>query len=306
MGPIGPDNSCYLEGHGIYEKVHRAVAILLPKRCLARRYAGWALRGQTVAGYLRCYFRAGQDVRLSGGLRFAGHFAAMPANAGYRSRKPAGTAFAVGRRHVITAGHCLKDTSPGALYALNELCLVFGYGQRPQSHRYISDAQLIDGAEVAVVAGQFAPGNITVPDGALLRLPRVWAGPGLRLGKPTKVSNGQEIYMVGHRHGLPATITEGHITSDLQRRFPFAFSDLTLFEGQSGSPVFDAATDHVIGWAVGGLPHVGYGMSRNPAGDLQLGPLEHPPITERGYGYQESPGAGVRVMLHPANLPVPG
>lgn len=296
MGPIGSDSTRFL---GPSQAVlRRSLAMLVPKCALVRRSGGWAIRGQSVASYLRHYFAANNNVGLGDGVRFSGEFAAIPRNAGYRSRKPAGTAFAVEPNAAITAGHCLRETNPGALYALDELCLVFDFGKQVQSRRFVDHTQLVDGSDITVVSGQYSPEDINVPDGVLLRLPEAFARAGLAPDTQMTVRNGLEIYMLGHRHGLPATITYGRITSDLNGRFPFVFSDLSMYEGQSGSPVLDAATHRVIGWAVGGLPHVGYGLFPQPSGRVVLDSLAQPPIRGQGYPYQENASSGVRVTLY--------
>lgn len=301
MGPIGSDNTHFLDPPRA--RMGQSVAMLVPKCALVRRRGGWALRGQSVTSYLRHYFAADDSVGLGHGVRFADEFAVIPRNAGYRSRKPAGTAFVVEHDTVITAGHCLRETNPGALYAMDELYLVFDYGEQTQVRRFVGPGQVVDGSDITVVSGQYSPDNINIPDGALLRLPETAVRPGLSWATPPTVEEGQEVYMLGHRHGLPATITYGRITSDLKGRFPFVFSDLTMYEGQSGSPVLDAATDRVIGWAVGGLPHVGYGLAVQPSGKVVLDALAQPPIHRQGYPYQENATAGTRVMLYERSLP---
>ena len=66
------------------------------------------------------------------------------------------------------------------------------------------------------------------------------------------VKFGESVYCIGHGLGLPAKLSfDGHI-SENATKFPYFQCRLDLFSGNSGSPIFDAATNRVVGIVVRG------------------------------------------------------
>jgi V8-like Glu-specific endopeptidase len=68
-----------------------------------------------------------------------------------------------------------------------------------------------------------------------------------------RIATGTPLYVIGHPNGLPAKLAGGaKVLANRSRTFFKA--NLDTFEGNSGSPVFDAATNRVAGILVRGDP----------------------------------------------------
>lgn len=143
---------------------------------------------------------------------------------------------------VLTAGHCVDPSR------LDTTRFVFGF--RMRSSTQVNDA--IPNGEVyrgrRILARQPGEGG---PDYALVQLNRTVAGheplPVRRSGRP---ADGTPLYVIGHPSGLPAKFAAGAKVRDSDGDNLYANTD--TFGGNSGSPVFNANNDEIVGVLVFG------------------------------------------------------
>lgn len=72
----------------------------------------------------------------------------------------------------------------------------------------------------------------------------------LRLTKGEPITRGSPLYVIGHPSGLPMKYTEGAVVSDDRERY--MNTTLDIFQGNSGSPVFDPYNHDVHGIVIRG------------------------------------------------------
>lgn len=143
---------------------------------------------------------------------------------------------------VLTAGHCLEDRP------LSSIRFVFGFRMSGAGR-----AQTEIANSAIYGAKQVLASKVDDADYAVIRLSRkvgdVTPAP-IKRGGATAV--GTPIYVIGHPSGLPAKIAAG--ARVLRSADPNFFdANLDTFGGNSGSPVFSAANNTVIGLIVRGL-----------------------------------------------------
>jgi V8-like Glu-specific endopeptidase len=145
---------------------------------------------------------------------------------------------------VATAGHCV---SAGSLAGTR---FVFGFRlvNATTARTTIPNADIYRG--VQLLADQETSSGA---DFALVRLDRRVSGRApqrINRGGPPAV--GTSIYVIGHPSGLPTKIAAG---ARVVRANPTFFeANLDTFGGNSGSPVFDARSNTVLGLLVRGAP----------------------------------------------------
>ena len=145
---------------------------------------------------------------------------------------------------VVTAGHCV---SPGTLAGTR---FVFGYRMRTatQARTTIPNADIYRGVQLVVDRLQ---GD---EDFAVVRLDRNVTG---RVPAPIQAANAvalnTPLYVIGHPSGLPAKLAAGAKVFGNASPF-FLSANLDTFGGNSGSPVFNANTNRVVGILVRGAP----------------------------------------------------
>jgi hypothetical protein len=163
------------------------------------------------------------------------------------------TAFVVAPRVLLTAGHCLTNAN------LRTTFFAFGYRQDvlnptslPANDVYTIDRVVLGRAPNQTNTG--APIPQPAYDWAAVVLDRPVDGrAALPLADLNEVSAvGQNLYSIGHPHGLPLKVVTGG-TNEAAQRTHFR-TRLDLFEGNSGGPVFDAATHSVVGLVSVGIP----------------------------------------------------
>lgn len=145
---------------------------------------------------------------------------------------------------VVTAGHCMDRIS------LSGMRFVFGYRMlsATQAGTTLPNRNIYRGVQVVVSRS----GDLE--DFAVIRLDRNVAG---RAPAPIQASNtvarNTPLYVIGHPSGLPAKSAAG--AKVFGNASPFFFSaNLDTFAGNSGSPVFNANTNSVVGILVRGAP----------------------------------------------------
>jgi len=176
----------------------------------------------------------GQSLGLSKKERFWG----QPASAG-----PMWTGFLVKEDIVATAAHVTIGKN------VKDLRFVFGYMMRKDGTPVtrFSDDDIYSGDEIIK---RVYEGENAKPDWTLVKLDRP-----VRDREPAKpyknrLYRGQAVYTIGHPNGLPLKAAPGATISNIN---PHCFvSNLDVFGGNSGSPVFCGDTHKVIGMVVRG------------------------------------------------------
>lgn len=151
-----------------------------------------------------------------------------------------GTAFIFSENSMITAKHVFERP-------LSDYVIVFGY-QIVQSNGVVEN--LFDAANL------YFPQKITYSDvdldAVVFTVDRNFNRPVLEWEDSTLLSKKQsEIYMIGHPSGLPIKLSLNATIEDASHPLYF-YTSLDSFQGNSGSPVFNNATNKVIGILVSG------------------------------------------------------
>lgn len=154
---------------------------------------------------------------------------------------PECTGFLVADDVLVTAGHCMREPTDCTNYQW-----VFDYSLKnagDQSYHSISADRVYHCAQVLSQKMSYFDGI----DYAIVRLDRKVSGrkplelefaPDLRLELPVAV--------IGHPSGIPLKVTDSGTILNQSSLYSFQ-TDLDEFRGNSGSPVFDATTQKVIG-----------------------------------------------------------
>ena len=146
----------------------------------------------------------------------------------------------VGADLIATAGHCMSKSDCG------RYSFVFGYRMNNASEANIS----LPASEVynckEVVAREYTSNQ----DYALIRLDRAVIGHRVLQISSQPVTPGDEVYVVGHPSGLPTKVTLGGTVRSQEKGY--FVTNLDTYGGNSGSAVFSAATDEVVGILVRG------------------------------------------------------
>ena len=74
-----------------------------------------------------------------------------------------------------------------------------------------------------------------------------------RLPLQSAVARNDKLYVIGHPNGLPLKIADHAVVNSDVAESTFQ-ATLDTFHGNSGSPVFNATTHHVVGILTGGAP----------------------------------------------------
>ena len=149
---------------------------------------------------------------------------------------------------IVTAGHCVFSPEKPAP-VLGDIYFVFGYRMRDPdtAELVIKDEEIYSGKEV-VKQIYSASGQ----DFALIRLDRVVIGhrpvPIRRTGK---ISNHEDVYVIGHPCGLPAKFADGAVVRE-NGDPNFFVANLDTYGGNSGSPVFNRTSHELEGILVRG------------------------------------------------------
>jgi hypothetical protein len=149
---------------------------------------------------------------------------------------------------IATAGHCINTPAIGTP-PLNEIRFVFGYRMRDENTAQL----IIDNNEVYI--GEQIIKRVYTPDGAdwaLVRLSRPVQGhTPVSIRRTAKVSDADDLYVIGHPCGLPAKFADGAIVR-ANTDANFFVANLDTYGGNSGSPVFNRTTHQVEGILVRG------------------------------------------------------
>ena len=144
------------------------------------------------------------------------------------------TAFLVGPRVLVTAGHCYEN------YTLAQTRFVFGFrGEtRPFPDTFKNDDVYV-GADLIIGSSDYA--IITLNRDVVGRTP-------LRVDRTTKIKKTDPVYVIGHPAGLPLKHARGAAVRSVG--FDTFTANLDVLGGNSGSPVFLETTHEVVGMHV--------------------------------------------------------
>jgi V8-like Glu-specific endopeptidase len=155
----------------------------------------------------------------------------------------AGTGFLVQPDIIATAAHVIERLAANSPAALDSVYFVFGFVLEPdgEARTVFSEDDVYEGSEVIEKRRE----NMT--DWALVKLTRPVVGrEELAYRKTGKIEDESSVYMIGHPHAMtakysgPATVTEN-------TPCVYFLADLDTGPYNSGSPVFNAATNVVEG-----------------------------------------------------------
>jgi hypothetical protein len=168
------------------------------------------------------------------------------ANEPFSNQPAAGfcTGFLLGRDRLATAGHCMLSSAD-----LGRTLVVFGFQMRD---RTTLEAPIRDGDVYRPVELLGRLQEEKGADWAVVRLDRVVEGrEALPLDTGGKIPDSEGIYAIGHPVGLPQKIA-GRAVVRNNRPAAFFVANLDTYGGNSGSPVFDAIRNEVVGILVRG------------------------------------------------------
>src|SRR3984957_745858 len=161
-----------------------------------------------------------------------------------------GTAFLVGSQLILTAAHCICDSSSKLVsrVKLTGLRVIFGFQMQPSG-----DFQTVfESKDVYRIDAVWQYRLAHDADWALLKLDREVEGrQPLSLAASQMVALNTSLYMLGYPSGLPLKLT---LSGQVQKtNHPHFFeADLDAFAGNSGSPVFANDTGNMIGMLLRG------------------------------------------------------
>jgi Trypsin-like peptidase domain len=166
------------------------------------------------------------------------------------------TAFVVAPDVIATAGHCVP--------LLGSSRIVFGFRNEKNSGQ-VQIPAVIPASQVyrsgQVLAQKYDPAGA---DYALVRVDRPMIGHlPLKLHADGDIARGTFVYVLGHPSGLPEKLADGAIVNDVVSNGYF-ISNLDTFGGNSGSPVFNQASNTVEGILVRG------GRDYGPSGNCNV------------------------------------
>jgi hypothetical protein len=154
----------------------------------------------------------------------------------------------VGEDVVATAGHCIAEVAhTSSAVPLSDTRFVFGYTASDQQDpgRSLFDKKQVFAAR-ELIGGKKLPNG---EDWALVRLdrpvPKEIAEPVKKIRK-TKIEDGAPIFAVGYPNGVPLKFASGAEVRKNDSEI-FFIANVDTFEGNSGSGVFSAATNELVG-----------------------------------------------------------
>ncbi|MGD9510752.1 MAG: serine protease [Geminicoccaceae bacterium] len=143
---------------------------------------------------------------------------------------------------VLTAGHCVKAQGSKEGVALNQMLFVFDFDMQNPSTVAIT----FPGKNVYAAKSLIRRVQSNTVDYALIRLDRNVAGrPALKIAPKEQLFNGKQLFVIGHPSGLPTKLAD-HASITRVKATTFT-ANLDTFEGNSGSPIFSAQSNAIIG-----------------------------------------------------------
>lgn len=157
------------------------------------------------------------------------------------------TGFLVAPNVMATAGHCFQSEDDCA-----NKKIIFNVDMTKQSARGYSVSSRNVFSCSKILMTNYDPTRPDLEDYALIELDRVpRCRLPLKLNLTNKIADNENVFMIGHPFGMPLMLSpKGTITKNT-KEFQFT-TNLDAFEGNSGSPVFNAKTFEVEGILVNG------------------------------------------------------
>ena len=162
----------------------------------------------------------------------------------------------VGDDIIITAGHCIKTDAD-----CQGTKIVFGYAVKAEGGQAVTSMPASEVYTCAKIIKRFLagePGSTNPagqnlgPDFAVIQLDRKVTGhTPLPIARTTSLKAGDGVFVIGHPVGLPLKVADGASVRDFSK-IGYFVADLDTFGGNSGSPVFNAATRKIEGILVRG------------------------------------------------------
>lgn len=161
---------------------------------------------------------------------------------------PSCSGFLIGEDTLVTAGHCYEGFD-SIFNVCKDYKWVFGYEHKSALHDPTKDIKLSDIYGCKEVLSHKLDNTL---DFAVIRLDRkVTNRPFLKFRQSGKVSENESLVVIGHPVGLPTKVAQGAFVTKNTEKTRFSAS-LDTFQGNSGSPVFNASTGLVEGILVMG------------------------------------------------------
>ncbi|MEY4615506.1 MAG: hypothetical protein RJB66_466 [Pseudomonadota bacterium] len=155
---------------------------------------------------------------------------------------PSCSGFLATPTHLITAGHCIKSQADCDNYTW-----VFGYQKQNETDKQYTQIKRDQVYRCKKIQSRKFE-NFGATDYAIIELDRpVENRQPLQLGFDTVPYPGMQVTSMGHPLGLPMKFIDGASVIQLVDNNLTIATDLDAFQGNSGSPVFDATTGVVIG-----------------------------------------------------------
>lgn len=155
---------------------------------------------------------------------------------------PKCTGFLVKPNILVTAGHCM-DTPEDC----SNFVWVFGYALQNDSDRKytkVTQSQIYRCRRLVGFQFRYLGGL----DYAIIELDRpVTDRTPLALGFDIPITKGMPLAIIGHPNGIPMKFSDGAEIIQLTDNDEAFASNLDVFQGNSGSPVFDLVTGKVLG-----------------------------------------------------------
>lgn len=148
---------------------------------------------------------------------------------------------------IATAGHCIDTASKGSP-PIKDIRFVFGYWMRDETtaELVISNEEIYSGKLIKRVY------TLSNQDWALVKLDRSVANhEPVPIRRTAKISDTEDVYVIGHPCGLPAKFADGATVRSNSDK-DFFVANLDTYAGNSGSPVFNRSTHEVEGILVRG------------------------------------------------------
>lgn len=150
------------------------------------------------------------------------------------------SAFLVGEDMIATAGHCVDTRS------CKDLSFVFGYQMKDEN----TDLSTVSKDETYHCKTVLSRELTRQQDYALVKLDRPVRGHRILSLASQAPQAGEEIFVIGYPAGLPAKVAGGASVRSVEPGFFVANMD--TYGGNSGSAVFSAKTNEVVGILVRG------------------------------------------------------